>query len=222
MRQPRSEKVNFDKMERELYSAVISDVLDEMGIRNHTLNVLIRPLRANMVLAGRAKPMVASKVFEMPEEPYKIMIEALDSLKQDEVPLIVASSGSSTAMWGELFSTASQARGARGAVIDGFARDTRKILEMDYQLFCAGMAPTDSKGREQIISYGRQVRSGDATVAPGDIIFADLDGVVAIPREVEDDVLTRARKKAGKENLVRDDLRSGKMLADSWRKHGVL
>lgn len=222
MREPPSEKAMFDKMERELYTAVISDILDEMGIRNHTLNNLIRPIRAEMVLAGRSKPMVASRVFEIPEEPYRTTIEALDSLKRDEVPLIVADSDSATALWGELFSTASRARGARGTVIDGFARDTRKVLEMDYPLFCTGMSPTDSKGRAEIVSYGRQVRSGDTTVESGDIILGDLDGVVAIPREVEAETLKRAYTKASKENLVREDLLKGKLLGNSWRKHGVL
>ena len=124
MRQDRSEREIFDQMERKLYSAVISDILDDMGLRNHTLNNLIRPIRHDMVLAGRSRPMLASRVFEVPDEPYKVTIEALDSLKPDDVPVIVTGD-SSAAVWGELLSTATRARGARGTIIEGCARDTR-------------------------------------------------------------------------------------------------
>jgi 4-hydroxy-4-methyl-2-oxoglutarate aldolase len=217
-----SETAVFDRMEKELYSAVISDILDEMGIRNHTLNRHIRPIRDDMVLAGRAMPIVASEVFEIPDEPYAMTIEVLDGLKQDQVPLIVANNDLNTAMWGELFSTASRARGARGTIIEGLSRDTRKILQMNYPLFCTGRMPTDSKGRAEFIRFGRQVRSGDTIVKPGDILFADLDGIVVISNEVEEEVLKRAYEKASKENVVRNELLNGKLLSEAWRKHRVL
>jgi regulator of RNase E activity RraA len=208
MRQDRSEREIFDQMERKLYSAVISDILDDMGLRNHTLNNLIRPIRHDMVLAGRSRPMLASRVFEVPDEPYKVTIEALDSLKPDDVPVIVTGD-SSAAVWGELLSTATRARGARGTIIEGCARDTRQLLVMDFPLFCTGTSPTDSKGRSEITEYDRQVCCGDATIKPGDIVFADLDGIVAIPKEIETEALERAYKKVSRENGVRRDLAKG-------------
>ncbi|MGD0638268.1 MAG: RraA family protein [Nitrososphaerales archaeon] len=221
MGQTRSEGTIFERMERKLYSAVISDILDDMGVRDHTLNNLIRPIRPGMVLAGRARPMFASRVFEIPDEPYKVTMEALDSLKPDDVPVIVTSD-STAALWGELLSTATRARGARGTIIEGCARDTRQLLVMDFPLFCTGTSPTDSKGRSEIMEYDRQVRCGDATIKPGDIVFADLDGVVAIPKEIEDEALERAYKKVSRENGVRRDLAKGVLLGETWRKHGVL
>ncbi|MDA4114495.1 MAG: RraA family protein [Thaumarchaeota archaeon] len=205
-----------------MYSAVISDILDEVGVRNHTLSHHIRPIRADMVLAGRAMPIVSSKVFEIHDDPYKLSIEVLDSLRPNEVPVIVTNNDSTTAMWGELFSTASRARGARGTIIEGFSRDTRKIMEMDYPLFCTGTMPTDSKGRAEFIKYGHQVRCGDVIIKPGDVVFADLDGVVAIPKELEREVLDQAYKKVGKEGAVRIELLNGALLGEAWRKHGVL
>jgi 4-hydroxy-4-methyl-2-oxoglutarate aldolase len=175
-----------------------------------------------MVLAGRAMPIVASEVFEIPDEPYAMTIEVLDGLKQDQIPLIVANNDLNTAMWGELFSTASRARGARGTIIEGLSRDTRKILQMNYPLFCTGRMPTDSKGRAEFIRFGRQVRSGDTIVKPGDILFADLDGIVVISNAVEEEVLKRAYEKASKENVVRNELLNGKLLSEAWRKHRVL
>ena len=93
---------------------------------------------------------------------------------------------------------------------------------MGYPLFCKGTMPTDSKGRAEFIRYGRQVRSGDTIVKLGDILFADLDGIVAIPQDLEGEVLKRAYEKAGKENVVRDELLKGNLLGEAWRKHRVL
>jgi 4-hydroxy-4-methyl-2-oxoglutarate aldolase len=222
MRETQPERSMFELMEKKLYSSVISDILDDMGLRDHTLNNLIHPIRPDLVLAGRAKPMLASKVFELPDEPYKVTIEALDSLKPDEVPVIVTNNDSSSATWGELLSTASRARGSRGTIIEGLARDTRQILAMEYRLFCTGTTPTDSKGRSEVTEFDRQVRCGDATIKPGDIVFADLDGIVAIPKEFESEALDRAYRKVGRENKVRRDLERGKLLGETWRKHGVL
>src|SRR2546425_12955649 len=133
---PTGESVLFEKMERLLYSPVISDALDEVGIRNHTLNRLIKPLNQKTVLAGRAMTIVISEKYEVVDDPYKMTIEALDSIKPDQVPVLATNNNTSTALWGELLSTASRARGARGTIIDGMSRDTRKILEMKYKVFC--------------------------------------------------------------------------------------
>ncbi len=216
------ETATFEKMEKVLYSAVISDALDEIGIRNHTLNRLIRPLRQNMVLAGRAFPALVSEVYEVKDDPYRMEIEALDSLSRNQVLVVATNNCITTALWGELLSTASRARGARGTIVDGLSRDTRKILAMNYPVFCTGMMPTDSKGRAEFIEYNRPVRSGDAVIKPGDVVFADYDGAVAIPREAESDVLKMAYAKATKENVVRNELLRGKLLSEAWEKHKVL
>ncbi len=216
------ESSKFDRMERILYSAVISDALDEVGFRNHTLNRSIRPLREQMVLAGRAFPIIVSELYEVKKEPYKMTIEALDSLKRNEVPLLATNNNVTTAMWGELLSTASRARGSRGTIVDGLSRDARKIVGMRYPVFCTGMMPTDSKGRAEFVDYNCTVRSGDAMVNPGDIIFADFDGIVAVPSEVEDDVFKIAYAKVSRENVVRRDLLRGKLLREAWAKHRTL
>lgn len=216
------ESSKFDRMESVLYSAVISDALDELGLKSHTLNRLIRPLREQMVLAGRAFPIIVSEVYEVKDEPYKMTIEALDSLKKNQVPLLATNNCVTSALWGELLSTASRARGARGTIVDGLSRDMKKILAMRYPVFCTGMMPTDSKGRADFIDYNCPVRSGDAFVRPGDIVFADSDGIVAIPSEEEDEVLKVAYAKVSTENTVRRELLRGKLLREAWAKHRTL
>jgi regulator of RNase E activity RraA len=208
-------------MEKQLYSSVISDALDKVGVRNHTANPRIRPLEPGMVVAGRAATILCAPVQQMPAKPYEMVIRTLDRLKPDEV-VFLAAENASAAIWGELLSTASRARGARGAIIDGATRDVKQILKMKYPVFSTGVTPTDSNGRVDIIEAGTVVRSGDTEVRPGDLVFADLDGVVAIPYEVEKDVLKQSFEKAQKENVVRSELLGGQLLRDVWEKHGVL
>jgi regulator of RNase E activity RraA len=219
---PEDDDILFDRMERTLYSPVISDALDEIGVREHTLNPLIRPLNEKMVLAGRAMTAVVSEKYEVVEDPYRMTIEALDSIKPGQVPVLVTNNCTTTAIWGELLSAASRARGARGTIVDGMSRDTRKILRMKYKVFCTGMMPTDSKGRAELVSYNRPIRSGDALTEPDDIVFADLDGIISIPKSVERDVLGLAFEKASKENVIRRELLKGKLLKDAWSKHKML
>ena len=219
---PKDDSVLLDKMERVLYTPVISDALDEIGMRNHTLNRLIRPLDGKMVLAGRAMTVVVTEKFEVVGDPYRMTIDALDSINPGQVPVLATNNNVSTALWGELLSTASRARGARGTIVDGMSRDTRKILEMKYKVFCTGMMPTDSKGRAEFVSYNHPIRSGDALIEPGDIVFGDLDGVVSIPKSIEKDVLDLAFEKAGTENIIRAELLKGKLLKDAWAKYKTL
>lgn len=212
----------FDEVERRLYSPVISDILDELGFPDHTLNREIRPLGDGMVLSGRAFPILMGEGREATEDPYRQMIEAIDHLSLDQVPVVVTSGCRTTAVWGELFSTAAKMRGSRGVVVDGLTRDTRKVLPMGFPLFSVGTSPHDYKGRARVMSYGKRVRSGNATVGPGEFVFADIDGVVVVPREAEKETLARAFEKAGKENVVRRELLRGKLLGEAWEKHHVL
>ena len=137
---------------------------------------------------------------------------------------MVASTGRSTrtCFWGELLSTAARARGAYGAVIDGYTRDVRMIAEMQFPVFSNGMKPVDSNGRGLVMDYNIPVSCGDVVVKPGDIVFGDFDGVVVIPSDVEREVLERAVQKVEGENITRDELREGAYLRDVYAKYGVL
>lgn len=212
----------FDKMTEKLYSSVISDILDGLGLRQHTLSHHIYPLHDRMVLTGRAMPILMAEIFEIQPEPYKLLIEAIDSLKQGQIALVAANGSTRAALWGELFSTATRARGARGVIIDGFCRDTKVIQEMRFPVFARGTSPLDSLGRSVAIGYNCPVESGDATIRPGDIVFADQDGIVVVPKEVEKEVITSAFEKVEKENLVREELQKGMLLQEAWKKYKVL
>lgn len=209
-------------MEEQLYAAVISDALDAAGYREQTLQHTIRPLHPETVVVGRAMPVQCVDVYELPEEPYQQEIAAVDSLKKDDV--FVGSTNQSTrnCIWGELLSTAARARGARGAIIDGFIRDSRQILAMGFPVFTTGLSPVDSYGRGDVIAYNVSIECGGVTVDPGDIVFGDADGVVVIPQAVETEVIEAALEKVSGENLTRDELRAGATLREVYDKFGIL
>ncbi len=217
-----NDKELFDLMHEQLYAAVISDALDANGFREQALQHTIRPLLPDTVVVGRAMPVLCLDVFEIPEEPYQQEIAAVDSLKQDDV-LVCSTNGSTRiCFWGELLSTAAMARGARGAVIDGFIRDTRKIMEMRFPIFTTGISPVDSNGRGEVIAYNVPIECGGVIVNPGDIVFGDADGVVVIPNDIENTVVHAALEKVQDENKTRDELREGATLKEVYDRYGIL
>ena len=212
----------FDMMEEDLYAAVISDALDAAGFRQQAMQHTIRPLLPETVVVGRAMPVLCLDVYEIPDEPYQQEIAAVDSLKQDDV-LVCSTNGSTRiCFWGELLSTAAQARGARGAVIDGFIRDIRKIVEMRFPIFTTGITPVDSNGRGEVVTYNVPIEVGGVTVHPGDIVFGDADGVVVIPQSIETQVIEAALEKVSGENRTRDALQEGATLREVYDAFGIL
>ena len=212
----------FDMMEKQLYAAVLSDALDAAGYREQTLQHTIRPLYPEAVVVGRAMPVLCVDVYEMPDEPYQQEIAAVDSLKQNDIFVCSTNQSTRNCIWGELLSTAARARGARGAIIEGFIRDARQIIETQFPVFTTGLSPVDSYGRGDVVAYNVPIECGGVTVNPGDIVFGDIDGVVVIPQAVEVEVIAAALAKVSGENRTRDELRAGATLREVYDKYGIL
>lgn len=205
-----------------LYAAVIADILDDLGFRDQVMSAEVRPMLHDTVVVGRARTMLATPRFEDPDPPYQVQIEAVDSLETGDVVVAHLSGITDAAFWGELFSAAAKERGAVGAVMDGYIRDTRKVLELGYPLFATGIRPINSKGRLTVEAYDTPVRCGGVLVHPGDIVFAEIDGVVVVPQAVAEQVFQQAAEVAQKENLMRAELDNGLSLKAAWDKHRVL
>ena len=214
----------FEQMARNLYVAVISDMLDGLGLRNQVMRPTVRPIDPSQapVLVGRAATVVVAPQFEVVATPYTNQIAAIDTLKPDDVVVIATGGNDEIAVWGELFSNAAIARGARGLVTDGCHRDTRMIQQLGFPVFSHGSRPVDISGRGTVVSYGRPVEVAGVRVEQGDIVFAEIDGVAVIPQAVADEVVTRAFEKVAKEDGAREDLRNGALLADVWARYKVL
>src|SRR6185437_5894675 len=200
-----SEQSMFSEMEEKLYTAVIADALDELGARDCAMAENLRPLHPDATFAGWARTIQCQDMFYIPEDPYGLEIEAMDSILPGEVVVISTCESTRNAPWGELLSTAARVRGARGAVVDGLVRDVRTIQKLSFPVFAAGIKPVDSRGRGQVVDYNVPVECGGVIVSPGDLIVADFDGVLAIQARVVDDVVRLATDKVSRENSTREE-----------------
>jgi regulator of RNase E activity RraA len=211
-------------LRQRLFSSVLSDCLDAAGHRHQAMQARIRPLDDALVLCGRARTGLYMDVYDAPEgeNPYELEIRLIDDLKPDEVPVFSCGESGRVAPWGELLSTAARARGAAGVVMDGLTRDIRAIREMKFPVFAGGIGPLDSKGRGKVMAIDVPVVVAGARVCPGDLVFGDADGVVVVPRAVEDEVVAAALAKVAGENATREALARGEKLADVFRRHGIL
>jgi regulator of RNase E activity RraA len=217
-------------IQRELFTCVVGDVMDKIDLQHQFLPPQIQPIRRDMVVIGRAMPVLSVDVFAertsgsanpLMNKSFGLMLEALDDLRRNEV---YVSTGSSPryALWGELMSTRARKLGSRGAVLNGYVRDTRTILEMGFPTFGFGSYGQDSAPRYKVVDFRVPVEIGSVRVRPGDILFGDSDGVLVVPADAEAEVFTRALEKARGEKLVRKAIEEGSSAVEAFAKYGIM
>jgi len=216
------ETQKFDWLAENLYSAVLSDACDALGSRNRALLPDVRPLDEAKVLVGRAKTVSWAAMFHVPDRPYDKEIAAVDSVAPGDVFVMAVGRSTEIVPWGELLSTATMVRGGRGAVLNGLVRDVRRIQEMGLPVYCTGRRPYDSCGRGIVVDFDVPIVIDEVRIEPGDLVFGDADGVVIVPKLIENEVLEWAWNKVSGENQTRDALRSGQSLASVFAAHGIL
>lgn len=221
---PTDDPSRFAWIREHLRVPAVCDILDDMGRRSQAMHHRLRPLDAeNSIIVGRARTFRWMEVdYVIEEDPYGLEIDVMDDLKPGDVPVHSSDASWTNAPWGELMSTLAKRSGSTGCICDGLIRDCRQIIEIGYPIFYAGIRPLDSKGRGRVMAYDVPVRCGDVLVHPGELVFADFDGVVVVPRDVEDQVLAMADDKMGKESLTRRDLLAGRSLREVFDQYGVL
>ena len=220
----------FAIAKKELFTCVLGDVMDKMGLQHQFLPPEIRPLRQDMVVIGRAMPVLSVDVFaekvagtanKLMEKPFGLMLEALDDLQPNEIYVNTGSSPRN-ALWGELMSTRARKLGSGGAVLNGYVRDTKAILKMSFPTFAWGSYGQDSAPRYKVVDFRVPVEIGAVRVRPGDHLFGDIDGVCVIPLEPAVEVFTKALEKARGEKLVKKALKAGSSAAAAFAKHGIM
>lgn len=214
----------------ELFTAVVGDVMDKLGLRRQFLPPRIQPITREMVAIGRAMPVLEADFFEeavteshnpLSSKPFGLMLEALDDLKTDEI-YCCAGASPTYALWGELMSTRAIRCGAAGAVLDGYARDTRGILDLAFPTFCYGSYAQDQGPRGKVVDYRVPIQIGQARIEPGDILFGDLDGVCVVPKAAEVEIFVKAIEKARAEKTVRKALEDGMTAKQAFETYGIL
>jgi 4-hydroxy-4-methyl-2-oxoglutarate aldolase len=212
----------LDRISEHLYASVLADILDEAGYRQQVMRPEIRPLYAGAKVAGRAATMLAVEVSELPAQPYRLLMEILDGLRPGEVIVAAVQANVRAALWGELLSTHTRAKGGRGVVLDGLSRDSWGIVEMKFPVFATGLSPADSKGRVEVIAIRGTIPVGGVSVADGDLVVADADGCVVVPAAIEDEIVAKAMEKVSGEDKMRDVLRKGASIKAVFEEYGIL
>ncbi|TDW95902.1 RraA family protein [Dinghuibacter silviterrae] len=211
----------FELFKKELYTPVVGDILDALGCYHQFLPQPIKPIHLEDKLIGRAMPVLMIDVYGPQKQPFGKLTEALDQLENGEVYL--ASGGEMRcAYWGEILTATAKKRGAVGAVINGYYRDTAAVLEQNWPVFSRGRFAQDSGVRTQVVDYRCDIQIGEVWVKPGSLIFGDMDGVLVIPREYEEEVIARSLEKARGEKLVRKQIENGLSSTDAFKKYGIL
>ncbi len=214
--------ITLPMMRESLYTAVVSDALDAAGHRRQSPAVELRPVTTQRLLVGRCKTTLWDDLYHEDPRPYELELKAVDDCEPDDV-LIAACNGSMrSAIWGELLTTAAANRGCVGAVVDGAVRDVTKMSEMGFPVYARGMSPLDSLNRQRVVDLDVPVEIGGVVFRSGDIVFADVDGIVVVPQEAEADVIPLAWAKVHAENKVRDAIRYGMSATEAFEKYGIL
>ncbi|MGO9199186.1 MAG: RraA family protein [Limisphaerales bacterium] len=219
-----NDRERSDWIRQRLHVPAVCDILDALGHRQQAMHQRLRPLDpANCTIVGRARTFRWMETdYVVGEDPYGLEIDAMDSLKLGDVAIHSTDYAQSNAPWGELMSTVAKRNGATGCICDSQIRDCQKIIKMDFPVFYQGIRPLDSQGRGRLMAYDVPVKCGEVLVRPGELVFADFDGIVVIPRNVEDEVLRLAEEKVGKENESRRELLKGRSLRDVYNQYRVL
>lgn len=220
----------FKIVRKELYTAVVGDIMDKMGLLHQFLPPQIQPLRSGMFVVGRAMPVVEADVLESDshkgnnpilKKPFGLMLEALDDLKKDDV-YICSGASPDYALWGELMSARAIKCGAAGAVVNGYSRDTSGILKLNFPCFSYGRYAQDQAPRGKVIDFRVPLNINSILINPGDIIMGDIDGVCVIPQKAEEEIFSQAIEKARGEKMVLKKIQEGMGAKEAFEKYGIM
>lgn len=215
--------ITLDMMRMVLSVPLLCDALDAAGLTRQSPRLPIVPITMpDVTLIGRAKTSLWADMAHVDPEPYKLELAAVDSCKPDDVLICAASGSNRSGIWGELLTSASRNTGCVGVIVDGAVRDVAKMKAMNFPVFARGTNPYDSKDRQRVIDIDVRIELDEIAIHPGDLIAADIDGVVIVPAKVEEQVVRAAWEKAHAENRVRDAIRKGMSATKAFETFGVL
>lgn len=214
--------ISLPMMRQAFTSAVVADALDAEGYPRQSPRVPIKPLTANTALVGRCKTTLWAEMAHPDPKPYELELRAVDSCRPDDVIIAAANGSLRSGVWGELLSTAARNTGCVGVIVDGAVRDVRQMRAMGFPCFARATMVYDSKDRQRVIDLDVPVEIDGVCFHPGDLVIADEDGVVVVPKAVEASVVRRAWEKVHAENQVRDAIKKGMKATAAFEKFGVL
>lgn len=220
---PASAEITLAMMRERLTVPLLCDALDAAGWRHQSPRLPIRPITLpDVTLIGRCRTTLWSDMAHVDARPYELELLAVDSCRPDDVLVCAAAGSDRSGIWGELLSTAARNAGCVGVIVDGAVRDVAQMRRMQFPVFGRGTSPYDSRDRQRVIDFDVEIELGGVRICPGDLIAADQDGVVVVPRAVETEVVRAAWNKVHAENQVRDAIRAGMSATQAFATYGIL
>jgi len=194
----------------------LSDALDKIGIRGAVMG--IRPMFGMPKVVGRA---VTIKITAAGPERSKhhLGVEAIASAEKGDIIAIDNRGDLHNNCWGEILSCGAKMKGVAAVIIDGATRDVDVCEELGFPVFARGVVPITARGRIVQESFNCPIRLGDVQVRPGDILVADVNGVVVVPPERLEEVLAEAEAIMEKEEAMKRDLLAGLDILEVDRKY---
>ncbi len=216
----KNDKELFELIKAELYTGVLCDMLDTIGYSHQYLPCDIQGLRLTDIMVGRAFTTVIADVYEEQKEPLGQLPNAIDAIKEDQI-YVVTGGGNRCSYYGEMMTATIKKNGAVGALVDGYIRDTKQVLEQNFPVFSKGRNAMGSIYRNVVIDYNCKVEIGNIAINPGDLIFGDIDGVVVIPKAIEEKAISITLDRVRNEKDTRDAIENGMSAVDAVSKFGV-
>ncbi|GGM33448.1 RraA family protein [Microbacterium saperdae] len=213
---------SIEEINATLFTAVLSDIMDGLGLGGQVADPSLRPLQAGMRVVGYARPCRAVSVNREPEAPYAALMQIIDDLQDQDVLLIAMDQHATSAIFGGLLATAVSSAGGRGVIVDGFARDADEIVEIGMPTFVKGLVPLDSYGRDEVVEIDQPITIAGVPAGRGDLVFGDEDGLVVVPHARLGEVLRLAFEKVAGESDVRAALKGGMSTSEAFAKFGIL
>jgi regulator of RNase E activity RraA len=214
------ESKEFDEKYRtrleKLSTTNLADALDKEGMRGAVIG--IRPMYGCPRIIGRAVTMKVTAA-GMWKTKYHIGVRAIDSASAGDIIVIDNRGDTNNNCWGEILSMGAKMKGVSGVVVDGAARDIDACEEFGFPVYARGAVPITARGRIMEESINEVVRIGDIQVRSGDIVMADVNGVVIVPVEKLDDVVKSAEGIVEKESAMVEELRNGANIVEVDQKY---
>ena len=202
------------------YTGAIHDVLRAMGERDFVLPESLRGLDPALKLAGPA--WTVSGRLDATLDAHTTLLNWTGLLAQARPGSVVVCqpNTSACALMGELSAETLRHRGVRGYIVDGAARDVEFILALGFPVYCRFTTPVDIVGKWTPDAFEQPVTIGAVTIADGDFILADRDGIVRIRQEIAGEVVRRTEEVVGTENLLRKAILNGMDPQQAYLKFG--
>jgi regulator of RNase E activity RraA len=214
--------MNFKDLTEQLYVAVLSDVLDQLGYNHQATRLPFHAYTGVPKLMGRCKTTLWADMYDKDPNPYELELKAVDGCQPDDVLICAAGGSNRSGIWGELLSTAARNSGCTGVIVHGAVRDIDKMRAMGFPVFATAKNPYDSQNRQRVVDVDVRVEIDGVQFNSGDLVMADDDGIVVVPRHLEEQVIRAALEKVNAENITRDAIRNGMKASAAYEKYGVL